>query len=47
LAHSILVASKSREHNDSNVISLGSWVNSVEENIKILSAWLGTKFGEG
>lgn len=46
LAHSILVASKSREHNDSNVISLGSWVNNVEENIKILSAWLGTKFGE-
>ena len=46
LAHSILVASKSREHNDSNVISLGSWINNVEENIKILSAWLGTKFGE-
>ena len=46
LAHSILVASKSREHNDSNIISLGSWVNSVEENIKIVSAWLGTKFGQ-
>ena len=46
LAHSILVASKSREHNDSNIISLGSWVNSVEENIKIVSAWLGTNFGQ-
>ena len=46
LAHSTLVASKSREHNDSNVISLGSWVNNVENNIKIVSAWLGTKFGE-
>jgi len=46
LAHSVLVAKKSREHNDSNVISLGSWVNNTNENIKILSAWLGTKFGE-
>ena len=46
LAHSKLVASKSREHNDSNVICLGSWVNGAEENIKIISSWLGTKFGE-
>lgn len=45
LAHSVLVAEKSREHNDSNVICLGTWVNNIDTNLKILSSWLGTKFG--
>ena len=45
LAHSMLVAEKSREHNDSNVICLGSWVNDIDSNLKIISSWLGTKFG--
>jgi len=45
LAHSILVAKKSREHNDTNVICLGTWVNDVKTNLKIIENWLGTSFG--
>lgn len=47
LAHSVTVAKKSRDHNDSNVICLGTWINDKHQNIKIVSAWIDTQFGEG
>ena len=46
LAHNLLSAHKSREHNDSNVLCLGSWLNSEEGNLNIVRAWLEEKFGE-
>ncbi len=47
VVHDLNVAVKTREHNDSNVICLGSWVNTDEVNIEILRAWAGEPFGEG
>lgn len=47
LAHSVEVAQKTREHNDANVLCLGSWINSTEENLKIVDAWFSEQFGEG
>lgn len=46
LAHNILSAHKSREHNDSNVLCLGSWLNSEEGNLDIVRVWMQEKFGE-
>ena len=47
LAHSIIVAKKSRDHNDTNVLCLGTWINDKNQNLKIISAWINAKFGEG
>lgn len=47
LAHNIETAVKSREHNNSNVICLGAWINSEENNKQILSAWLSENWAEG
>ena len=47
VVHDLLVAQKTREHNDSNVICLGTWVNTDDENIEILRTWVGEPFGEG
>lgn len=47
LVHNMDTAPKCREHNDSNVLCLGSWTTSQEENFDILNLWLETKFGEG
>jgi len=47
LVHSTEVAKKTREHNDANVLCLGAWVNSPEENLKITSMWFGEPFKEG
>lgn len=46
LAHNLLSAHKSREHNDSNVLCLGSWLNSEEGNLEIVRTWINEKFGE-
>lgn len=46
VAHNLESALKSREHNDSNVLCLGSWIRSDEENIEIARLWLNEKFGE-
>jgi len=46
LAHNYKTAIKSREHNDSNVLCLGAWVNDVESNLEIVGGWLEEKFGE-
>lgn len=47
LVHSIDVAKKTREHNDANVLCLGAWVNSLDENLRIAETWFGEPFGEG
>jgi rfaE bifunctional protein nucleotidyltransferase chain/domain len=46
LVHNMECASKSREHNDANVLCLGAWINSDEQNMEIVNTWLGQKFGE-
>jgi len=47
LVHSLEVARKSREHNDANVLCLGAWVSSPEQNLENLRVWLSEPFGEG
>ena len=47
LAHNLITAEKSREHNDSNVLCLGAWVASSEDNISFLNAWLKQDWGGG
>jgi ribose 5-phosphate isomerase B len=46
LVHNKASAPKSREHNDANVLCLGSWINSLEDNLEIISLWLNQDFGE-
>ncbi len=47
LVHNVLTAPKCREHNNSNVLCLGNWTTSPQENYEILNLWLETNFGEG
>lgn len=47
LSHTLDVAKKTREHNDANVLCLGAWVNSTEDNLAIVQAWFCEDFGEG
>jgi|10_taG_2_1085330.scaffolds.fasta_scaffold04926_9 ribose 5-phosphate isomerase B len=47
LIHNLDSASKSREHNNSNVLCLGSWISSTQNAKEILEKWLDTPFGEG
>lgn len=47
LVHNTTTAPKCREHNDSNVLCLGNWTTSQEENYQILDLWLEANFGEG
>jgi len=47
LVHNSLSANNSKEHNNSNIICLGSWINKNEQNLKLLVSWLNAKFGEG
>lgn len=46
LVHNMESAVKSREHNDANVLCLGAWINSIDQNIGIVQAWLNQDFGE-
>lgn len=46
LVHNVDSAIKCREHNDSNVLCLGSWICSDEQNLEISRLWLNAKFGE-
>ena len=45
--HNVISAINSKDHNDSNIICLGSWINTDQTNLKLLENWLNTKFGEG
>ena len=47
LIHNIESASLTREHNDSNVLCLGSWITDKEQTIQIVDDYLSTAFGEG
>ena len=47
LAHNELTAVKSREHNDSNVLCVGSWRSSQIEMREMSKMWLDEAWGEG
>lgn len=47
LAHNELTAVKSREHNDSNVLCLGTWLSSQIEMREMSKMWLDEAWGEG
>lgn len=47
LIHNLESASKSREHNDANVLCLGAWVTPPRRAEEILDSWISTNFGEG
>jgi rfaE bifunctional protein nucleotidyltransferase chain/domain len=46
VVHNLDSASKCREHNDANVLCLGSWILTDEENLEISHLWVTEKFGE-
>lgn len=46
VVHNYESAGKCREHNDANVLCLGAWIRTDEENIEISHRWLTEKFGE-
>jgi len=46
LVHNAFSAQKTREHNDANILCLGTWVNSKEDNLEIVKVWFGEPFGE-
>jgi ribose 5-phosphate isomerase B len=46
VVHNYESAGKCREHNDANVLCLGAWIRSDDENIEITHRWLTEKFGE-
>ena len=47
LAHNELAAVKSREHNDSNVLCLGSWLSDQLQMREMTKMWLDEAWGEG
>jgi ribose 5-phosphate isomerase B len=47
LVHNLVTAVKCREHNDANVLCLGSWITAPDAATEILSLWLRAAFGEG
>jgi len=47
VVHNLISAINSKEHNNSNVICLGTWINENQMNMKLLDTWLKTKFSEG
>jgi rfaE bifunctional protein nucleotidyltransferase chain/domain len=47
LVHNLDCASKCREHNNSNVLCLGSWISTPVAAEQILEQWLETPFAEG
>ena len=46
VVHNYESAGKCRELNDANVLCLGSWIRTDDENIEISHLWLTEKFGE-
>jgi len=47
LVHNQFTAPKCREHNDSNILCLGSWITPYPQAKEILNFWLETEFGQG
>lgn len=46
VVHNYESAVKCREHNDANVLCLGSWILTDQENVDISHMWLTEEFGE-
>ena len=46
VVHNFQSAVKSREHNDANVLCLGSWVQSENDNLHTVDLWVNERFGE-
>jgi ribose 5-phosphate isomerase B len=46
VVHNYESATKCREHNDANVLCLGAWIQTDNDNIQIAHTWLNEKFGE-
>src|ERR1700739_475569 len=46
VVHNHESALKCREHNDANILCLGAWIRTDDENITISHSWLAEKFGE-
>ena len=46
LVHNIDTAPKCREHNNTNVICLGSWITDKTTSRNIINSWLDTDYGE-
>lgn len=47
LVHDVHTAKKTREHNDSNVLVLGSWKSTKSEMEEIVSTWLSEPYAKG
>ncbi len=47
IVHNSLSAINSKDHNNSNVICLGSWITTQIQSLQIIDDWLMTSFGEG
>lgn len=47
LAHNDFTTIKSREHNNSNVLCLGSWISSIDEMKQYVDSWLDEDWAEG
>jgi rfaE bifunctional protein nucleotidyltransferase chain/domain len=47
VVHNFISAKNSKEHNNANVICLGTWVNNDKTNIHLLDTWLKSTFGLG
>ena len=47
LVHNLKTAPKCREHNDSNILCLGSWVVESKTNETFLKMWLTEPYAEG
>ncbi len=47
LVHNMTSAKKSREHNDANILCLGTWINNEDANLEIADAWLNESFAFG
>ena len=47
IVHNDISAINSKDHNNANVICLGTWVNDNKKNMDLLDSWLKTKFGYG
>jgi len=47
LVHNSITAEKTREHNNSNILCLGAWINDKHKNLEIVKKWLKAEYGEG
>ncbi|MCR4424719.1 MAG: ribose 5-phosphate isomerase B [Firmicutes bacterium] len=47
LCHDEYTARMSRQHNDANVLAIGSRIHATEAIVRIVSVWLATEFGQG